>query len=235
MYDRTDPRSSLKSPTTPEQKAVSGYAGADYAKFYEIEPREAGGSARTWYARGQNMIIAYTDAAAGAVLSRTAQPDEYVILLPDRAAQIEVTAGGTKRSISGFTLTIVPPGDSSVRMVRAGQSVRLFSVRSADLAAKCVNADSYATPHPTSPSSSPGQRLRRAIAFVPTVLTCRRSRGASVASGGAQRSWSTTSIPPKDHATSRNCRPTATTILSSVPSRWRVSSCTISAGHGPST
>ena len=84
MYHSTDPRAALAAAPVGAKPAATHFAGAEYAKFYEMPPAETQGGARTWYARGQNFIIAYSDANKGAVLSRTNQPDEYVVLLNDR-------------------------------------------------------------------------------------------------------------------------------------------------------
>ena len=147
-YDSKDPRSALAT-AGAQQKAPEGtFAGMDYVKFYELEPDETGQGYKTWYGRGQNFVLAYTEAQAGAVLSRADQPDEYVMLLPDAEAALEVDAGGEKKPVAGFTITFVPPGKSEVRFKTQARLVRLFTVRSQDLAAKCSNAASYAQPHP---------------------------------------------------------------------------------------
>ncbi len=49
----------------------------------ETLPAEDQNGARTWYAHGQNFIIAYSDADQGSVLSGTNQPDQYVVLHPN--------------------------------------------------------------------------------------------------------------------------------------------------------
>ena len=83
MYDQSDPRSTLAATQEGGKPAVTEFAGAEYAKFYETPPQEDDANGQTWYARGQNFIVAYTQAKPGAALSRNAQPDEYVVLVPD--------------------------------------------------------------------------------------------------------------------------------------------------------
>ena len=90
MYHNTDPRAALAATAVSSTPAATQFAGAEYAKFYETPPAENRNGARTWYARGQNFIIAYSDADKGAVLSRPSQPDEYVVLLPDPGAGAEI-------------------------------------------------------------------------------------------------------------------------------------------------
>jgi hypothetical protein len=150
MYDTTDPRAALakqKSAVPPPTQ----FAAAEYAKFYEQKPQEDDASGKTWYARGQNFIIAYTEAEPGATFSRKGQIDEYVVLLHDASTTAEVAAGSEKKSIGGYTVTFVPPGDSSVTLAKGGRLVRMFTTRSADIAAKCSNAKAYATQHPNIP------------------------------------------------------------------------------------
>jgi hypothetical protein len=147
-YDPKDPRASLMSPAAAEPKAPTDFAGADYVKFNELAPDETAQGVKTWYGRGQHMVIAYTEASEGTSFSRSGQPDEYVLLLPDREMAVEVTTGNGTEKVDGFTISIIPPGDSSVRALAKGRFVRLFTVRSEDLAKKCSNAASYASPHP---------------------------------------------------------------------------------------
>ena len=98
MYHSSDPRAALAAAPVGTKPAATHFAGAEYAKFYETPPTEDRNGARTWYARGQNFIIAYTDADKGAALSRTNQPDEYVVLLPDPGAGAEIVWATSARS-----------------------------------------------------------------------------------------------------------------------------------------
>lgn len=165
MYDASDPRAALAG-TPKTQPAATEFAGAEIARFYEEPPQESGPEGRTWYVRGQNFLIAYTRAAPGAVLSRAVQPDEYVVLLQDSGTSVIIEAGGQREEVPGYSLAVVPPGASSVTVPKGGEVVRIFSTQSKDLAARCVNAPSYATPHPNLPSYAPwpaprgGYRIR---------------------------------------------------------------------------
>jgi hypothetical protein len=145
-YDAKDPRASL-TPGPAVDRTPTDFAGTEYAKFYETPPDETSSGVNTWYARGQNLIIAYTEASADTVFARTGQPDEYVLLLPDRTLSVDITTPeGTKR-VAGHSLSIIPPGESSVRVPAKGRLFRLFTVLSEDLAGKCSNAKSFSTPH----------------------------------------------------------------------------------------
>jgi hypothetical protein len=148
MYHDKDPRAAL-APASAGKPLPSSYDAADYIRFYQTEPQDTGPGASTWLGRGQNFLTAYTEAEAGAELTRTGQPDEYAILLPDRTTRIEVAAGNEIRTVDGYHLVFVPPGDSVVRVLSAGRIVRIFTSRATDLAAKCSNAAAYAVAHAT--------------------------------------------------------------------------------------
>ena len=155
MYDTSDPRAALsRAPATPATQATE-FAGADYLKFYQVPPAEGDARVKSWYGRGQNFLVAYTQAEPGAVLARTAQPDEYAILLPDPGTEVVVRAGGQTETVGGYRIAFVPPGDSRVEVVKAGVVVRLFSHRAADIAALCANAAAYAAPQPNTAALQP--------------------------------------------------------------------------------
>jgi hypothetical protein len=155
MYHSTDPRAALAATPVGTKPTATHFAGAEYAKFYETAPSENQNGARTWFARGQNFIIAYSDAEKDAVLSRTNQPDEYVVLLPDPGAGAEIVWGNERKVVGGHSISFVPAGASSVTLLGAAKVVRMVTTRSEDLAKLCSNAASYATPHPNLPPFEP--------------------------------------------------------------------------------
>ena len=87
MYAASDPRAALNKPGTTKALTPKAYKGSEYARFYDVAPSDKTDNAATWYTRGQNMIVGYSKAAAGAVFSRENQVDEYVLLLPQRGAR----------------------------------------------------------------------------------------------------------------------------------------------------
>jgi hypothetical protein len=129
--------------------------------------------ARTWFGRGQNMIGAYTEGEPGAQFARIGQPDEYMLVLPQAGDGALLEAGGERVEVPGFSLAILPPGDSRVTLRQSGQLLRVFSVRSADLAALAANAAGYAQAHPNIPPFQPwpdppgGFRIRHYSLDVP--------------------------------------------------------------------
>ncbi len=178
MYHSTDPRAALAAAPVGAKPAATHFAGAEYAKFYETPPVENQNGARTWYARGQNFIIAYSDADKGAVLSRASQPDEYVVLLPDPGAGAEIVWGNERVTVSGHSISFVPAGASSVTLHGAAKVVRMMTTRSEDLARLCSNAASYANRRiPICRHSSRGRRRPAAGRSGPTVSTSRQRPG----------------------------------------------------------
>lgn len=97
MYKDKDPRADLfAAASTPP--ATGLIAEEQLALFYATDPQEQGQGWKSWYHRGHNFVLAYSEAEPGAVFPRNAQPDEYVVYLPDAAkgAVIEAGASGSR-------------------------------------------------------------------------------------------------------------------------------------------
>jgi hypothetical protein len=152
MYDITDQRSKLAGEPLHVPPAAISFAGAEYGLFYKDQPQEDAAEGRSWYTRGQNFLVALTEARPGAKLARDAQVDEYVVILPDRGPGAIAESGDNSVISEGFSLLIMPPGQSTLTLPEGGRVIRLFTTRSGDLAEKCANASSYAVPHPNIPS-----------------------------------------------------------------------------------
>lgn len=173
MLDPSDPRASLSSYGGGAAKPVIEYARAEYARFYGTEPQESADDAKTWWVRGQNFIVAYSQVKARARFARKAQPDEYMVMLCDRSSSADVTASSGPMAVTGFSLTIVPPGDSEVVINEGGRLIRMFSSKSSDLYEKCSNGASYDRPHPNVAALAPwpepigGYRIRSYSLDVP--------------------------------------------------------------------
>jgi hypothetical protein len=153
MYESDDPRSRLS--TAAGGNAGAAFGAATYARFYDERPQEDGGSVRTWYARGQNFIVAYSDVRDGALFERKGQPDEYVLLLSDAGTNAVMEAGAERQEVDGYSITMVPPGDSKITIRGSGQVVRLFTTQSEDLCRLVSNGEKYAGPHPQVPPFEP--------------------------------------------------------------------------------
>lgn len=165
MYDQSDPRARLAEAPAGTATAQP-FAPAEFGLFYETPPQLEDAASRTWLTRGQNFLVAYTEAKSGAALERAGHPDEYVLMLPDRDTPATVEAGDDRREVSGYSLVVVPPGDSRVTLPSGGRAVRITTTRAGDLAALCANAEAYREPNPVIPPFEPwpapadGYRIR---------------------------------------------------------------------------
>ena len=173
MYESHDPRSKLapKAATAPAQPL--GFAAAEYVKFGQIEPTETASQARTWLGRGQNFVVAYSEVQPGARFERRGQVDEFMLLLPEAGEGVLIEANGESVAVPGYSLAIIPPGDSVISVRQPGMLVRVFSSRNTDLTARAANADAYASQHPhippyqTWPEPPGGYRIRHYSLDVP--------------------------------------------------------------------
>jgi hypothetical protein len=156
MYDKSDPRAGLTPAPANAPKAVSEYFGGQAGLWYEMEPQEKTANSKTWITRGASMVICYHDCEPGAEFSRANQPDEYVLLLPEKETTVEVTTpmDGTKK-VEGYTCSFLPPGKSSIKVLTKGRIVTMFTPKSKDIADKASNASAYTKPHPTVPPIVP--------------------------------------------------------------------------------
>jgi hypothetical protein len=177
MYSASDPRATLApaAPGAPSAPSGLGYP-ADYVVFHDAPPAEVDpGGSRHWYARGQNFVVAYSDCAGTMTARRSGQPDEWMLLLPGRDTRARISAGGEVAHTAGYSLAVIPPGDSEVEITGRGQVVRLFSRSAADLCALAINAGSYARDHlnvaPWAPwpLAADGERIRIYSLDVPRV------------------------------------------------------------------
>lgn len=171
MYDSSDPRSSLAPAAKAPVSAV--IAPAQYGLFYKDPPRENGPDGCSWYTRGQNFLVGYSEAATGGVFARENQPDEYVVLLPEKGSGATIEWNGTRADVAGFSISFVPAGASRVVMRDAGPLVRIFTTDAPDLVERCSNATAYQPPRanvaPVEPWPAPrgGEKIRTYSLDVP--------------------------------------------------------------------
>jgi hypothetical protein len=174
MYESYDPRSKLAA-AGAKNVGPAAFAAAEYVKFHDVQPAECTPLARTWYGRGQNMVVAYSEAGPGAVFERTGQVDEYMLVLPEQGAGAILEAGAGRVEMPGYSIAILPPGDSRVTLRQAGTLIRVISTRNADVAALSANAAAYAEAHPNIPpftawpAPPEGYRIRHYSLDVPPL------------------------------------------------------------------
>ncbi|WP_028603414.1 hypothetical protein [Ottowia thiooxydans] len=175
MYNPTDPRSSLAPGLASGHPAATTFSAAEYARFYADPPQVTDLLSRQWFARGQNFVLVYMEAEAGATFSRVEQPDEYVVLLPDTVTAVTLDCEGQQHALPGYTIAFVPPGSSRIVVEKPGRVVLMFTTRSTDLCAMCSNATAYAESHPNIPAFEAwptpidGLKLRQYSLDVPEV------------------------------------------------------------------
>ncbi|MBO0685189.1 MAG: hypothetical protein J2P45_18710, partial [Candidatus Dormibacteraeota bacterium] len=103
MLDRSDPRSQMASyGAATTRPPATAYHPAEYIEFHKLPPAEEAPAARTWYGRGTNFVLAYSDVTGEAGFERRGQVDEFVLMLPDRQVQAEVTAADGTRQVDGY-------------------------------------------------------------------------------------------------------------------------------------
>lgn len=142
-YLADDPRSALRSSTA----APSGRAGpvepCEVATFYDRAP-DAGDA---WSVRGANFTLLLDEVDGERTLTRSGQPDEWALLLPDAGLSATVRTGGGAVDVSARSLTFIPAGETEIRLHGSGRAVRLFTLAAEDLAGEASNAAAYAHPH----------------------------------------------------------------------------------------
>lgn len=157
MYASDDIRSRLATATpTRTVDPATPIRPAQWIEFHHLPVTQTGPhGSRTWIARAANLVLAYTDAKAGDVFTRTAQPDEYAVLMYSESAPVTVTGGGSTHHVAEEAFVVVPPGDSEIRVNGDGILIRVFSTVADDLRESALNAAAYAEPDPRTAPLTP--------------------------------------------------------------------------------
>lgn len=112
--------------------------------FDRTPPQESDAKAKTWYTRGANFTLAFSRVEAGAVLARANNADEYMLIIPPDGPAVTITAGKETVEAGPDSLTILPPGPSSITAKGPGMLARIISRANADIMSKAANAATYA-------------------------------------------------------------------------------------------
>lgn len=114
--------------------------------FHDNPPQETSsdGKAKTWITRAGNFAVCVSEVEAGAVLSRENNPEEYMVILPPDGGAATIEAGGETIEARSDSLTIVPPGASTITVTSKGTIARIFSKASEDILALAINSETYA-------------------------------------------------------------------------------------------
>jgi hypothetical protein len=158
MYAKDDIRSTLQA--TAPRAAVDPATPIRQAQLIEFPshmPADvASQGSRTWLARSQNAVLAYTEVRAGDVFRRVDQPDEYTVLMYSESARVRVSTPDAEQIVDEEAFVVVPPGDSAVEALSDGVLVRLFSAQAEDLCRAAINADAYRDADPRVALTVPG-------------------------------------------------------------------------------
>ena len=165
MYDKSDPRAALKNQSGKKAEPTE-FADSKHVKMYESTPQVSDSGTKTWWARGQNFYLSYSEASDGETFERKGQVDEYVVLFPDKSSEAVVKWDNQTVDVNGFSLVVVPKGDSEIIINKGGRVVRLFTVQNQDLAEYPINkgaynqADPNVAPFQPWPESPQGSKVR---------------------------------------------------------------------------
>jgi hypothetical protein len=114
--------------------------------FAEQKPQIVGadGLSKTWITRGGNFAVCVSEVEVGAVLERSNDPEEHMLILPPDGTAATISAGDETIEAGEDSLTIVPPGSSKIVVTSKGKVAQIFSKASADIMALAINAETYA-------------------------------------------------------------------------------------------
>lgn len=148
IYAADDIRSQLGAVRMrPQVDPSTPIKAAQYVEIHDIEPTSASDAgSKTWHVRGANCIFVWTDAVSGDRFDRSAQPDEYAVLMYSGSAPIRVSAGDNTADVDEEAFIVVPPGESSIEALGDGPIIRVFSSLTEDILTMACNANAYAEP-----------------------------------------------------------------------------------------
>jgi hypothetical protein len=96
------------------------------------------------YARAQNFLVGYSTLEAGSTLQASQSEYEHVIGLVEGTVRIESESGSGEATADA--IAIVPPGASRLEALTDAVLFRVFAPPPPELAERCLNWSSYATP-----------------------------------------------------------------------------------------
>ncbi|MGR3661709.1 MAG: hypothetical protein ACU0CA_11075 [Paracoccaceae bacterium] len=143
MYAASDPRASLADAKTNKKSVASAYGSPTIATFYTQAPQSESDLHRFWLARGQNFLALYGEVKSGYSFVRTAQPDEFALVLPQADTSATVTWNGETNVVNGPSITFIPAGDSQIEFTSDCVFSGFFTTKADDLVTLCSNVEGY--------------------------------------------------------------------------------------------
>jgi hypothetical protein len=141
---------------------------ASISCFDKIAPQhvDPSGKAKTWITRGGNFVVAVSRVETGGKLVRENNADEYMVIIPPNGPSATIVAGKETIEAGPDSLTIVPPGSSTVTAKGSGLIARVISKLAGDMTTKAVNAAGRL--------ARSGRRLQAAPLSAGTIRQARR-------------------------------------------------------------
>jgi hypothetical protein len=148
IYAADDIRSKLSNVgARPRVDPATPVKPAQYIEIHEVEPTAVSDAgSKSWHIRAANCVFVWTDAISGDRFDRSAQVDEFAILMFSGSAPIRISANDHTAEVDEEAFIVVPPGDSSIEALGDGPIIRIFSAFNEDILAMVLNADAYAEP-----------------------------------------------------------------------------------------
>lgn len=151
MYSSSDPRSALKPTGVKADEVIGQYSDAHVGRFYEEAPQINDPLYKAWVMRGQNILVMYVEARAGAVIERPAQIDEYAVLLDAKSPAVAIEAQHEAMDVQSHSIAFVPPGPSRITSLGDGAFTLILTTRASDLVELCPNNAAFEVPNPRFP------------------------------------------------------------------------------------
>jgi hypothetical protein len=125
---------------------VTGTAArkATKSEFHKMAPQIADSKVKTWITRGGNFAVVVSEVEPGAVLERVSDPEEHMVIVPPDGPTLSISAGTETIEAKADSLTIVPPGASTITGRSKGLFAQIYSKASKDIMALASNAATYA-------------------------------------------------------------------------------------------
>jgi len=117
---------------------------ATKSEFDKMAPQIVDPKATTWITRGGNFAVVVSKVEPGAVLERTNDPEEHMVIVPPDGPTLNISAGGKTIEAKPDSLTIAPPGASTISATSKGLFAQIYSKASTDIMALASNAATYA-------------------------------------------------------------------------------------------
>ena len=121
---------------------------ATKVEFHKTAPQIAVSGVNSWITRGGNFAVMVSEVEPGAVLTRTGDPEEHMVIVPPDGPTLSISAEGKTIEAKADSLTIVPPGASTITARSKGLFAQIYSKASKDIMALASNAATYADEAP---------------------------------------------------------------------------------------